>query len=157
MSRSTQSALPGTLASLIDGTGLDEKVGETILLVTISTTGWPHFAMLSVGELLATDERRLRLALWQGTESGTNLRRDKKASLVSVLDGAGYYVEIAAVNETTIDVDGNMLDMFDCDVTSALIDEVDYASLTSGITFELPDPASVVPRWRRTIEVMKAS
>jgi hypothetical protein len=35
-------------------------------------------------------------------------------------------------------------------------DEVGYARLTSGVTFELPDEPAVVARWRETIEALRA-
>jgi hypothetical protein len=37
------------------------------------------------------------------------------------------------------------------DVVGVRTDAVGYAQITSGITFELPDPEQVLPRWRATI------
>src|SRR5437879_1823536 len=59
-------ALPDVVRELLDGRDPAGRVGFTILLLTTSGEGWPQVAMLSVGEVLAVDERRVRLALWAG-------------------------------------------------------------------------------------------
>lgn len=154
MSRVEKSDLPANVRSLLNGARLEEKVGDTILLITVSETGWPHLAMLSVGEMLAVSPTKIRIALWQGTASGKNLARDGKATFVFILDGAGVYVEAVASPEEPLAFEHGPLDSFMCDVAGVLIDEVDYATLTGGIGFVLPDAPSVLERWRTTIDAM---
>jgi len=36
-------------------------------------------------------------------------------------------------------------------------DSADYATLTSGVTFRLKDPAQVVPRWQHTVDALRAA
>jgi hypothetical protein len=155
MSRIESNELSAELIALLDGTNLDGKVGETILLLTMSDQGWPHLAMLSAGEVLAVSGRDLRLALWPNTESGANLKRDGKATLVMVLGGAGHYVEVEADAPFDLVFEDGPLDLFNCRIRSILADKVDYAVLTTGITFELPDQAGILARWRRTVSAMQ--
>jgi hypothetical protein len=155
MSRLESTVLPPPVLALLDGRDLDGKVGETILLLTTGERGWPHVAMLSAGEVLAVAEDRVRLALWTGTETGDNLRRGARATLAVVLAGGGHYIEIALSSERPIEVDGSVHDRFDCTVERVLSDEVGYARLMSGITFELPDRAGVVARWQATVERLR--
>ena len=151
MSRVESDTLPPPLRRLLDGERLEEKVGETILLITVSASGWPHVAMLSVGEIVSRAPDGATLALWQGTETGENLRREGRATLVFVAGGAGHYVEVSVTPAGTVQPGSGTLDRFECRVERALSDEVGYARLTSGITFDLPDEADVVARWKETI------
>ena len=157
MSRQETPGLPQSLARLLDGNGLDHKVGETFLLITVSSDGWPHVAMLSVGEIIALTPTSLAMALWRGTTTGSNLARDGKALLVVVLDGAGHYIEMTTEYRRTMAVHGSELDRYACEVSRVLVDEVDYARLTSGIVFELPDQERVVSHWRETVATLKTS
>jgi len=157
MSRLERAELTPAVTDFLDGTDLKRKVGETILLVTVGESGWPHLAMLSVGEMLAISDTRLRVALWPGTNSGNNLVRTGRATFVLVLAGAGIYIEADVTLEPQLEFEDGPLDSFLCSVTRVLVDEVDYAALTSGITFELPDEESAVARWGRTVAAMRQS
>ena len=157
MSLDDGSSLDPDLMALLDGTDLGAKVGETILLLTVSETGWPHVGMLSVGEVLATDPDRVVIALWQGTRTGSNLLRTSKGTLALVHRGAGYYIELSVTGAGPVEVDETTLDSFSCSVTRVLRDEVDYATLTSGIRFELPREDEVVARWERTMTALRGS
>jgi hypothetical protein len=154
MSRIENRELPDTLIDLLSGTNLPAKVGETIMLITVSDTGWPHVAMLSVGEVAARSPATVTVALWPGTETGDNLRRRARGTFVVVRDGAGHYVEASVLACDQLDVDGVSVDRFECQVERVLVDTVDYARLTSGITFDLPDHHAVVDRWERTVRTI---
>jgi hypothetical protein len=45
---------------------------------------------------------------------------------------------------------------FEPTIAEILRDEVGYARMTSGVTFELPDPPKVLARWRATVDAMLA-
>lgn len=155
MSRIEGNELGAELMALLDGTDLDSKVGETVLLLTVSESGWPHLAMLSVGELLATRPDEVRMALWRGTATGNNLRRTSQGTLALVSGGAGHYIEIELAVAGDLQVGTKTLDYFACRVKKALSDAVGYATLTTGIRFELPRRADVVSRWERTVAAMR--
>jgi len=156
MSRIEGKELSPELMALLDGTDLDSKVGETVLLLTVSESGWPHVAMLSVGELLATCPDEVRMALWKGTTTGNNLRRTSQGTLALVYGGAGHYIELEVTGTAGLQVGTKTLDYFSCVVTKVLADVVGYATLTTGIRFELPRKEDVVSRWERTVAAMRA-
>lgn len=155
MSRIEGTELNHDLLALLDGTDLDSKVGETILLLTVSDSGWPHLAMLSAGEVLATGPGEVRMALWKGTTTGNNLRRTSQGTLALVYGGAGHYIELEVAGTADIRVGTKSLDYFACRVTKALRDVVGYATLTSGIRFELPRREDIVSHWERTVAAMR--
>jgi hypothetical protein len=152
MARSVGAQLPVALVQLFDGRDLDRKVGETFLLLTTDEDGWPHMAMLSVGELLAANPGSVHAALWLHSTATRNLERDGRGLLAIVADGAGYYVRLKARRLPDLDVgEDGRLARFELSVEDVQEDRVDYARLTSGVRFELRDSAAVVARWERTI------
>ena len=157
MSRKHGNSLPPRVMRLLDGQDIGSKVGVTFLLLTVSQSNWPHVAMLSVGELVATSSARLQMALWQRSESGANLARTGQGTLMFVIEGVGYYTEFSANKAGDLFVGQQTLDRFECRVERVLYDEAKYARLTSGIVFELPEPDKVVARWENTVAAMVAA
>src|SRR5437899_12104914 len=116
--------LPQALVRLLDGTDLEAKIGETFLLLTVDAVGFPHVALLSVGEVVAVSERELRLALWPGTNSGKNLARDGQATLAVFREGAAYYVKFRARRLGDLPAANGVLAVFGGRVESAREDRV---------------------------------
>jgi len=145
--------LPDELVRLLDGTDPDRSVGLTFELVTVDAEGWPRVALLSVGEVLALDASRLRLALWPGSHTTANLTRSGRCTLALVWSGAA--VTLRLVTCRGADLREPELAVFDGRVLSVRRDEVPYARLTSGITYELPERAEVVERWASTIDKLR--
>ena len=92
MSRLLGDTLPDDLVAALDGTGLAGKVGPAYLLVTSDEDGTPRPCMLSAGELLAVDGRRVGLALWRGSRTSANLARGGHALLCHVAPRTVVYV-----------------------------------------------------------------
>src|SRR5215207_8686012 len=88
MARSVGQEIPDSIRPLFDGTDLEAREGLTILLLTTTEAGWPHLAMLSVGEIVAAGARELRLALWVNSTATTNLARTGQATLARPPPGA---------------------------------------------------------------------
>lgn len=156
MSKIRERALRADVVRLLDGTDLGDKVGVTVELVTTTDQGVPHAALLSVGEVLALGQDRLRLALWGSSETTANLRRDGRG-LLTVVVGETYYgieVEVRAFDDEQTRLKG--LAAFDARVVVVSCDEVPYARLIGGISFELVDRAPVLGRWQRTVERLRA-
>lgn len=61
--------LPDELYELLDGRELITKQHEAMILMTVTEEGWPHTAMISVGEIVALDRGR------SGWPCGTEPRR----------------------------------------------------------------------------------
>ena len=145
-------ALPAELREFLDGQRLAAKTNDVIELLTVGEEGWPHVALLSVGEVLAASDTEVRLALWPDSQTTANLRRTSRATMTCVRAGAGFYVELEAQA-----VPGLVQELaaFRCSVSGVLVDRADYADLTSGMTFSLKDPAAVLPRWSRVVAALR--
>jgi hypothetical protein len=158
MTRSLGDQLPDSLRQLLDGSDLASREGLTFLLLTTDDAGWPHLAMLSVGELVATDERTLRAGLWLHSSTSKNLTRAGRAMLTLIVDGNGYYVRLAAQRGPDLDLGAEgRLAYFVMQVEDVQEDSADYATLTSGVTFRLKQPEQVVPRWQRTVDALRVA
>ena len=147
--------LDADVLALLDGTDLEARAGVTLELVTVDADGWPRVALLSVGEVLATGERSLALALWPGSRTTANLERRARALLAFVHDGAAHRVRLEARRGADLLLEGDARARFDAAVLSTTRDEVPYARLRSGITHELVDPAQALARWRATVAALR--
>jgi hypothetical protein len=156
MARSLGATLPEPIRPLLNGEDIASRQGVTFLVLTTTPEGWPHLAMVSVGELLALGGDRLRLALWLQSTAVTNLTRTGRTTLALVHGGAGYYVRCAARRvEDLPSGRAGRLAQFELEVEEAFEDIAPYAELTSGITFRLKNPPEVLPAWQETIAALR--
>ncbi|MFC7660182.1 hypothetical protein ACFQV8_32695 [Pseudonocardia benzenivorans] len=72
----------------------DDNEGFTIALLTVADGGWPHQALISVGEIVAFDDVRLRLATWPASTATRNLLATGRATLVAVVDAEVFAVRV---------------------------------------------------------------
>jgi hypothetical protein len=157
MARSIGDRLPQQAAQLLNGSDLQDRVGLTFLLLTTDESGWPHVAMLSVGELVAIDPRTLRAALWLHSSTSTNLTRTEQGLLSLVADGRAYSVRVTAIRGPDLELGQHgQLAQFTLEVQQVVEDAADYAELVSGVTFRLLQPEAVIPRWERTVAALRA-
>jgi hypothetical protein len=134
---------------LLDGTDLAGKIGATIQLVTVDPAGRPRIALLSVGEVVAVAPTRWRLALHAGSSSADNLAvAGRVATATIVVDGSHHGHELTVVHASPRVVGGRSCLFVEAKVAVSWRDDVDYATLTHGITYELTVPApDVLARW----------
>lgn len=154
MSR-TLDAFPPALLSLLDGEHLEGKIGETLLLLTVTEEGFPHTALLSVGEVYAPTPGELRLALWRTSRSTANLARTGRATLVAFVPPAAYYVELEATARPDIAMPEGTFARFTARPRTILEDVVGYAELQSGVRFRLPKEEKVLARWRAQVRALR--
>lgn len=161
MSRTLDPVIPPALRALLDADpGAAAVNGFTLLLLTTRADGWPHQAMLSVGEVapVAGAGNRLTLAVWPGATSTANLRERGRATLTAVVDGVAYALFLRAEPAGDIAVAGGgggaALARFDAQVERVTADEAPYARLDHGIRFTLVDRDGTVARWRQTREAL---
>jgi hypothetical protein len=143
------------LLQLLDGAGLPGKVGETLLLIVSGGEDWPRVAILSVGEVLAPSTSRLVLGLHSSSRTTEALRRSGRALLVAVCDGTVYKVSLTARlwGDRVLHGVGNTF--FRAEIDEVSMDEVGYAKVTSGVTYELLlGKAEVLARWQASVELM---
>jgi hypothetical protein len=138
------SVLDPDLRLLLDGGDVTDHVGQTLLLVSTGDDGWPHVAMLSVGEVVAVSATDLRLALYPGSGTTAAVRASGQALIMAVVDGVPHKVTVRC---TELPTDGSRLAAFDAHVVRSVRDEVPYARVLHGIEYELVDPGPVVERW----------
>lgn len=157
MSKLIGETIPTELAEALDGEELERKIGPAYLLVTSDEDGTPRPCMLSAGEVVAVDDRRLRFALWKGSRTAANLERGGRALFCHVAPRTVLYLR-GPVRPVVADPPLN-LDCFELEVESVESDDHTGMPVTSGITFavERGDPAAVVDAWRRQIAGLRSA
>ena len=148
MSRQLEPEVPAPLAALLESDVLAGAEGFTMLLMTTTPDGWPHLAMLSVGEVVPKAGNRLRVALWPASTAARNLTPEGCATLAAVLDQTSYSVrlKVRRAGNVATPLAGEMA-RFDAGVEGAAADEAPYAVLEAGVRFRLKDPAATQARW----------
>lgn len=154
----TDSDLPHDFQVFFDGSDLGDKQGIAALAVSSGPDGWPHTAMLSVGEVVATSPTTVRLATWRGSRLARDVRRSGRLLLEVVLGGRVLKVELETrcVSEFADAITSAELMFVDARVRSTREDAVPYARVTGGLEYELVDPGTVVDRWLRTVDALQA-
>lgn len=147
--------LPDEPMALLDGTDLESRHNLVFELLTVSDEGWPHVALLSVGEILAPTPDRLMLALWSGSTTTGNLNSSGRAVLQTYHGGAAYRIRLACRAVAHAPAEASRLAVFDCHVDEVRRDAVAYATLISGPLIELLDPEAVVERWAQTVAMLR--
>jgi hypothetical protein len=152
VSRSLGSELPSDLLARLSGRDLESVASKVIQIVTLDASGWPHPAMLSYFEVIATSATRIRLAAYATSTTSGNLRRAGTLTLVVIDERTAYYIKAHAVEiaRTLRSTDWNAA--FDCRIEQVLADEVNEeyepgAYVVSGVTYFSP---------RRTQELERA-
>lgn len=162
MSRPLDPVVPAPLRALLEADPGDPAVdGFTLLLLTPRADGWPHQAMLSVGEVApGAAPDRLELAVWPGSTSTRNLRASGRATLTAVHDGVSYALLLEASETGELSVAAGEATMrlarFAARVVAASADEAPYARLEHGVRFRLKDRDETLARWRATREELIA-
>ncbi|MGH3374964.1 MAG: hypothetical protein ACRDP6_09505 [Actinoallomurus sp.] len=141
--------LPDELVRALGDEALAAPEQPAFPLVTTDEDGAPRICMVSAGELLVRDERRLRVALWRGTRTARNLGRGGTALLWAVSPGSVIYVRAMPIRLTNPEPAG--LECFELAVTSVTADVHAGMPVTGGITFrsDQPDHAGTVTGWQR--------
>lgn len=121
--------------------------GFTVLVLS-SAGEWPHLAMVSRGELICADDRRLVLALWPTSTACANLSRTGRATLCAVVDGVAYSLRVSCRRLADIRTPmAGTLACFGLVVDSTFGDQAPYAELESGVRFRLLDEEATLARW----------
>jgi hypothetical protein len=93
MSKLVGDVLPDDLYQRLLGNDLEQNAEKVILLATVDEGGWPHLAMLSYFEVIAKDQRNLRVATYNGSRTTRNMRANGKATLSIIDERTVYYVK----------------------------------------------------------------
>lgn len=161
MSRELGNELPGALLALLDGRDLAGRMAKAILIATVDANGWPHPALLSYGEVVALDARRLRLATYRTSRTSANLRRSGRVTLCLIEAGMAYYVKAQAA-EQRADEGFSELARFEAAVEQVLVDQAREdlepgARITRGIEFDPGRPvAEALAAWAAVLKALRA-
>ncbi|OMF79988.1 hypothetical protein [Paenibacillus glucanolyticus] len=147
-----QATISEGLYQWLDGSDLESKQGTAMMLLSVTEDLWPHTAMISVGEIVALDRSRLRLALWPGTVTTGNLLRSGQATLVAIHDGAAHYVRLRLQALPDLPDARHPRQRFAAEVVAVREDIAKYADILSAVKIQLHDPDEVLGRWKETIE-----
>ncbi len=104
LSKALGNRLPADLERRLSGRDLEARANQAILVCSVDTNGWPHPALLSYFEMIAKDDRNVRLAIYAGTSTLENLRRNGKLTLMIVEERVAYYVK-GSVQELAREMD----------------------------------------------------
>lgn len=148
--------IPQSLFQLLNGKKLGDKQQEAMMLLTTTEDDWPHISMISVGEIVAMDQTRLRIALWPDTITVQNITRTGYAMFVLFCEGKAYYIRLELKKLPLLSNAKYRRERFEATVKTVREDIAKYADITSGIKIKLKEPEKVINRWYETIgELLK--
>ncbi|MEO2204168.1 pyridoxamine 5'-phosphate oxidase family protein [Paenibacillus pabuli] len=143
------------LVDWLSGNQLERKQHDAMQLLTMSEDGWPHQAMISVGEIIAINPDTLRFALWPGTQTSMNMNRTGKATLIAVHEHRLLYVRLEISALPPLKEAIHPRDRYEAHVAGVRVDRAPYADITTGITFQLKDEVASISRWKETIAELR--
>ena len=132
MSKALGSELPQVLVDRLSGHDIASKWGQTIPLVTVDSDGFPHFAILSYGEIIAISAHELRIGLYPNSSTTRNILARPRLSLLIVDGDSVYYVKGTASEQPA-----EGIVRFDVRAEQVLVDNEPGAHITSGLGFEM--------------------
>ncbi len=144
--------MPKACVEAFDGHDLEHKLTDAYPVLSTDPDGAPRVCMLSAGEILAVDDRTLRLALWEGTHSAANLGRNPRVVICFVAPHTVLYIRgtprrLAASPEAR-------LERFEIRVERVDSDEHEGMPVSHGIkvSAEARTSASVLEHSRKTLQ-----
>ena len=149
--------LPADFIAALNGRDLERKYGEAYIVLTTDPDGTARPCMLSAGEMLAVDDRTIRIALWPNGRTGANLRRGGRAVICLVAPNLVLYVrgrsrELASNREPEIE-------RFEVSVESVDSDSHEGLPVLHGIAFtSTPEVrATMLGQWRMVLDALRAA
>jgi hypothetical protein len=156
MARVLGDTLPKEIMQDLDGRYLERKFGSAYLMVTTDADGTPRPCMLSAGEVLARDEKTLRVGLWPHSNTSRNLARGSPVLICFVAPGTVLYVKGRA--RPLAPVEGVDIARFEVTVTVVESDLHEGLPVVQGISFtsETGDIGPILDGWRRVLAALAA-
>ena len=85
--------LPSDVVERLSGTRLRDVGDRVVVVCSIDGRGFPHAAILSDFEVVTLDSRTIRLAVYGGSGTARNARRDGHLTLVLIEPEYVYYIK----------------------------------------------------------------
>ena len=139
MAKLIDRALTEDLERRLCGRFVEERADQVILIHTVDSDGWPHPAVLSYFEVVATDRANIRLATYKASRTTENMRRREQVTLSIFDERATYYLKGRAQQLRKEMNSAPHNSMFNVSLAQVLIDHADPilepgAYILSGIT-----------------------
>ncbi|KJH70920.1 PNPOx family protein [Aliterella atlantica] len=147
--------LPKAIASFLDGNNLPSKPMNAIRLSTVNEEGWAHASLLSVGEVLALPNAKIRFAISPRSSTTANLLRDGRVTMVIPFDKGVCEMRLRS-QPIHKEVEGVPLTFFEAQIKSIRHLVSAYADVESGETFSLHEPQAVFERWNKQIAALRS-
>jgi hypothetical protein len=146
-------SLPHEIIHYLDGKDLLAKT-QALRISTVDAQGWPHAALLSAGDMLAMPPTRLRFAVFGPSTTAANLHRDQRVTVTFSRDGG--MCELRLMCRRLADAPSfPSLALFEGVLVAARFHKAPYASVSSGITFDIHEKDAVLARWQQQIEALR--
>lgn len=139
MSKDLGRKLPRRALVKLDSS-IQERSNYAIFLVTTDDSGFPHLAMLSPYQVVATSASRMHAAVHSSSHSAEYLRKSGKGMLVLQTPPSVMYVRCSFVPREVKRLEEKGEDFFDVGVINVAEDYSDMAELVTPLTF---DPSKV--------------
>jgi hypothetical protein len=111
--------------------------------------------VLSVGEVLATGPRELRLAVHAGSRTAAALRQGS-ALLAVVLPSGLHRIGLRVVSAASGRLPGGgREELFVAEVIDVAPDSVPHARVTHGVRYALDDPEAAVSVWTDKLDLLR--
>jgi hypothetical protein len=145
--------LPPEIARYLDGTDLLAKT-QALRISTVDAEGWPHASLLSAGDMIAMPSGRLRFAVFGESTTTANILDDGRVTLTLSYDGGMGEVRLVCHRLKGSAAFASLV-FFEGELVASRFHRAPYATVSSGVTFELHDAQAVLPRWQQQIEALR--
>ncbi|MFQ5790589.1 MAG: hypothetical protein ACE5JS_01870 [Nitrospinota bacterium] len=139
MSRKLGNEIPADFREKLGSDDLSMLEGRAILLLSVDEAGLPHPAMLSYREMSSPEARTIRFALWKGSTTAKNMRRDPLLTIVAVDEEMSYYLKgrVSVLREDAETFKGCSL--YEFQTEEVLEDKEPHIPITGGIEYRHPE------------------
>jgi len=147
MSKVLGNSLNDDLSRRLNGEHLEKYAEKVILLTTVDEQGRPHSAMLSYLEVVASDDRNIRMATYKDSSTTANMRRNGKATISIIDERVAYYIKgsVSELSKEMVCAPQNSklnlrIEEVRADAANGEFEPGAYVS--SGVTYQTPNRAS---------------
>jgi len=155
MAKLLGSRLPAAVLSVLAAEARRQPQGQCIILVTVDPDGNACPCVLSVGEMLAVDDRTLRVVLWPGSTTTGNLDRGHPVLFVFAAPPDVFYVRAAPTRLP--DAPNSSLARFEFAVSSVEVDGHDGMPVTHPMWFAAREDLrdEVLAMWANQVDALQ--
>ena len=118
-----------------------------IQIITQGQDGYPHVALLSVGEFYISGPAEIHFCVYAESTTLKNLERESLTTLAFVHEDKNILIKARSTLLSTNTIDDIKLCFFKGVVIGEKIDSVNYAKITCSSAFSLKSPHCTLKRW----------